>query len=77
LNAQLKDRGLTLSLTDRAKAQVLEEGYDPDYGARPMKRVFQKRIQDKLAMELLRGGFKSSEIKLDYDPKAEQFTLSL
>jgi ATP-dependent Clp protease ATP-binding subunit ClpB len=76
LNAQLKDRGLTLSLTDNAKAQVLEEGYDPDYGARPMKRVFQKRIQDKLAIELLRGGFKSNEIKLDYDSKSEQFTLS-
>ena len=72
LNKQLKDRDLTLVLTDAAKAQLLEEGYDPDYGARPMKRVFQKRIQDKLALELLKGGFKPGEIKLDYDSKSEQ-----
>ena len=75
LNLQLKDRGLTLKLTDAAKAQVLEEGYDPDYGARPMKRVFQKRIQDKLAIELLKGSFKKPEILLDYDPKLEQFII--
>jgi ATP-dependent Clp protease ATP-binding subunit ClpB len=75
LNAQLKDRELTLKLTDAAKAQVLEEGYDPDYGARPMKRVFQKRIQDKLALALLSGGFKSKNITLDYDPKLEQFKI--
>jgi ATP-dependent Clp protease ATP-binding subunit ClpB len=73
LNKQLKDRDLSLKLTDAAKAQLLEEGYDSDYGARPMKRVFQKRIQDKLAMELLRGGFKSAALTVDYDPKTEQF----
>ena len=55
LNQQIAERGLQIKLTDTAAAQVLEEGFDPDFGARPMKRVFQKRIQDVLAMELLKG----------------------
>ena len=76
LNKQLKDRDLTLKLTENAKTQLLEEGYDPDYGARPMKRVFQKRIQDKLALELLKGGMKPGELLVDYDPKSEQFKVA-
>jgi ATP-dependent Clp protease ATP-binding subunit ClpB len=75
LNQQLKEKDLTLTLTDHAKVQILDEGYDPDYGARPMKRVFQKRIQDLLAMELLRGSFKSKNITLDYDAKREKFVM--
>ncbi len=73
LNEQLKERDFTVTLTDAAQAQLLEEGYDPDYGARPMKRVFQKRIQDKLALELLKGELKSHTFKIDYDPKGEAF----
>ncbi len=79
LNAQLKDRGVVLELTDSARAQLLEEGYDADYGARPMKRVFQKRIQDPLAMSLLSGkvgaapGAGPRKIRVEYDGKNERF----
>ncbi len=79
LNAQLRDRGVVLELTESARAQLLEEGYDADFGARPMKRVFQKRIQDPLAMSLLsgsvkRGGDGSTSVRVDYDSRKEVFT---
>ena len=81
LNTQLKNRGIQIVLSKDAEAQLLEEGYDADFGARPMKRVFQKRIQDKLALELLRGGFKSEpdslkSLRVDYDHKKEIFSFS-
>ena len=74
LNAQLKDREIKIELTPRAKEQLCDEGYDADYGARPMKRVFQKRIQDKLSIELLKGKL-HGEVKIDFDPKAEGFVI--
>ncbi len=55
LQAMLADREITLSLSDSAKALVVEEGYDPAYGARPLKRVIQHRIVDQLAVEILDG----------------------
>ncbi len=81
LNTQLKERGIELYLTNVAKARLLEEGYDADYGARPMKRVFQKRIQDRLALELLKGsvhGTPDAVVKLEvgFDPKREEFVIS-
>ncbi|MBC7398146.1 MAG: AAA family ATPase, partial [Bdellovibrionales bacterium] len=76
LNVQLKERDLSIEVSTAAKDRLIEEGYDPDYGARPMKRVFQKRVQDKLALVLLSGGFKSHLLKLDFDPKTEQFVVS-
>ncbi len=76
LNAQLRDRELRIELADGAKGRLLEEGYDPDFGARPMKRVFQRRIQDKLALEMLKGRFESGQvIRMDFDPKREEFYL--
>jgi ATP-dependent Clp protease ATP-binding subunit ClpB len=57
LNQALKERGLSLSLTDSAIELLCERGYDRDYGARPMKRVFQRDIQNPLAMEILSGKY--------------------
>ena len=53
----LTDRGLALTLTDRAVARIAEEGYDPAYGARPLKRAIQKLVIDPLATQLLTGAF--------------------
>jgi ATP-dependent Clp protease ATP-binding subunit ClpB len=53
----LAERGLELSLTDRAVALVAERGYDPQYGARPLKRAIQKLVIDPLATQLLNGKF--------------------
>lgn len=53
LNKQLEENGYTLEVTDKAKDLIAEEGYDPVYGARPMKRVIQQRLQNSLANQLL------------------------
>lgn len=53
LNKQLAENGYTLEVTDKAKDLIAEEGYDPVYGARPMKRVIQQRLQNALANQLL------------------------
>jgi len=57
LQALLADRHITLDLTDAARQRLAEEGYDPVYGARPLKRVIQRRVQDPLALKLLEGDF--------------------
>lgn len=54
---RLQDRKIQLHLSERAKALLAEEGYDPVYGARPLKRVIQKRVLDPLAMKVLEGAF--------------------
>ncbi|MBK5226139.1 MAG: AAA family ATPase [Thermoleophilia bacterium] len=57
MTALLADRNIGINLTDDAKDYLAREGYDPAYGARPLKRLIQKEIQDVLAMKLLTGEF--------------------
>jgi ATP-dependent Clp protease ATP-binding subunit ClpB len=57
LRALLDDRKMGLELTDAARRHLAEAGYDPVYGARPLKRVIQREVQDPLALSLLRGKF--------------------
>ncbi|MFN7890557.1 MAG: ATP-dependent chaperone ClpB [Pirellula sp.] len=54
LEKQLADKHITLEVTERALDAIAEEGFDPVYGARPLKRVIQRRLQNKIATELLR-----------------------
>lgn len=58
---RLAERKLTLELSDGARRQIAQEGYDPVYGARPLKRVIQQRIQNPLAIKLLQGEFKEGQ----------------
>ena len=57
LDKRLADRRLTLSLSEKARAWLAKRGYDPQYGARPLKRLIQREIQDPLAMRILEGEF--------------------
>jgi ATP-dependent Clp protease ATP-binding subunit ClpB len=57
LRSRLADRGLMLELTDAAKEVVAEAGWDPTYGARPLKRALQRLIENPLALRLLEGDF--------------------
>ena len=57
LNAILQARGLQINLSPEVSLWILEKGYHRDYGARPLKRVFQKEIQDPLALHLLAGDY--------------------
>lgn len=52
---QLESRNITLELTDAAREAVFQEGFDPAYGARPLRRAIQRLVQDPLAMEILEG----------------------
>jgi ATP-dependent Clp protease ATP-binding subunit ClpC len=58
---RLSDRGLELVLTDDAKEFVIEKGYNPDYGARPLRRAIENMIEDPLSEEILRGLFKGMD----------------
>ena len=55
LQTQLAEAGLTIHVTDEAKRQLADEGFDPAYGARPLKRIIQQRIANPLANFLLEG----------------------
>jgi ATP-dependent Clp protease ATP-binding subunit ClpB len=57
LDKLLADRHLEIDLTEAARAFLAKEGYDPAYGARPLKRVIQREVQDPLALRLLQGDF--------------------
>ena len=57
----LSERGLTVEIGDAAKDFLAREGYDPAFGARPLKRTLQKEIIDPLAIRLLEGKFKPGD----------------
>jgi ATP-dependent Clp protease ATP-binding subunit ClpB len=62
----LKDRRITLDVSDEAKDLLAQKGYDPHYGARPLKRVIQRMLQDPLAMRILAGDFpEGSKVTVD------------
>jgi len=62
LRRRLADRGLELELTDEAKELVAEAGWDPTYGARPLKRALQRLVENPLALRLLEGEFAEGDI---------------
>jgi ATP-dependent Clp protease ATP-binding subunit ClpB len=64
LRARLVDRGLELELTDGAKAAIAEAGWDPAYGARPLKRSIQRLLENPLAVRLLEGDFQPGDVIL-------------
>jgi ATP-dependent Clp protease ATP-binding subunit ClpB len=61
LEHRLAEQRLSLHVTPAARAALAEEGYDPVYGARPLRRTIQRRVQDPLAIALLRGEFKPGD----------------
>jgi ATP-dependent Clp protease ATP-binding subunit ClpB len=74
LQQRLLDRGLTLELTTKAGDQLAAEGWDPAFGARPLKRTIQQRIENPLSSRLLQGEFESgSTILADFNGNAFTF----
>jgi ATP-dependent Clp protease ATP-binding subunit ClpB len=61
LQKLLDDRHITISLTEEARMWLGDKGYDPAYGARPLKRVIQKYVQDPLADLILAGDVKDGD----------------
>jgi ATP-dependent Clp protease ATP-binding subunit ClpA len=63
-----KSRGIKLIFSKSAKDALVQEGYDPAFGARPLKRVIQKRILDKLAKSIIEGQVKDGQtVQVDFD----------
>ncbi|HEY1494540.1 MAG TPA: ATP-dependent chaperone ClpB [Candidatus Solibacter sp.] len=62
LRARLADRHITLELTDEARANLVHTGYDPHYGARPLKRAIQKKIETPLGRLLIQGAVKDGQV---------------
>ena len=70
MQRDLAERQITLHLTSAAKTLLFVGGYDPAYGARPMKRAIQRLIQDPLAMKILDGEVHpGDEVNVDVDAK--------
>ena len=62
----MREREIEVELTDNARTLLGNLGYDPTYGARPLKRVIQKRLVDQLALAILEGRFASGDtVKVD------------
>jgi ATP-dependent Clp protease ATP-binding subunit ClpB len=59
---RLAKQGLALALTEQAKEYIGNQGYDPVYGARPLKRSIQHHLLDPLSLELLDGKFKEGDV---------------
>ncbi|UCB53239.1 MAG: ATP-dependent Clp protease ATP-binding subunit [Candidatus Zixiibacteriota bacterium] len=82
VSKRLKEKGITFELTPQAKEFLAEKGFNPTFGARPLKRTIQKHVEDPLAEEILKGQFSGEcqvivdkgEEKLSFDIKAKEKT---
>jgi len=78
LRRLLADRKISLELTDAAKELLFTEGYDPNFGARPLKRAIQKLVQDPLALKILDGEvLHGDHVVVDADQKAGKMTFKV
>ena len=75
LNKKLQPKGILLSFTTRAIDEIVKEGYDKNYGARPLRRVLEQQIEDRLAEEMLSGNVQEGD-SLVVDFANNQFTFS-
>ena len=72
INKQLAEKGIELILTPAAEAALVEKGYDPQYGARQLRRTIQKHIEDPLAEAIVRGQVPESA-RIDVDIVGNDF----
>lgn len=72
LSTRLEEKGITLTITESARSKIIEKGYDPNYGARPMRRAVEQLLEDALAEALLRGDIKDGSAVEAYVPEGEK-----
>src|SRR5699024_11597689 len=76
LKQRLKEQGIELSLTDKTIEKIANEGFDPEYGARPLRRSIQKNIEDLLSEEMLKETIKKGQkVKMGLNNKGEYIIL--
>jgi ATP-dependent Clp protease ATP-binding subunit ClpA len=61
ISQRLADKGITIELTEAARDWLAKEGYDPQFGARPLRRTLQRRVESPLSIRLLHGEFKEGD----------------
>lgn len=72
ISSRLIELGFTAELTEAAAAHLAEIGYDPNYGARPLRRLLQRRVENELSKRLLKGEYRTGDhVEIDYDPNQE------
>jgi ATP-dependent Clp protease ATP-binding subunit ClpA len=72
------EKGLSLEVTDAAKAWLGEKGYDPTFGARPLRRVIEKNIEDQLSDGVLSGTYSPGDtVFVDVDVEGDTLTVGL
>ncbi len=75
LGQRLAEQGLTLQITEAARDQIAAEGYDPVYGARPLRRTIQQKLENPLSAELLKDTFDDGDtLIVDYVDRQFTFT---
>jgi ATP-dependent Clp protease ATP-binding subunit ClpB len=77
LRQRLEERHITLELTEAAREHVVRTGYDPAYGARPLKRTIQREVETALGRRLLQGEIRDGQtVRVDYDADRGELTFT-
>jgi ATP-dependent Clp protease ATP-binding subunit ClpC len=77
VNERLADRAMTLQVTEAARLHLADEGYDPDFGARPLRRLITSVVEDKLSDVILSGAIKlGSNVLVDYDLEKDEIVFT-
>jgi len=75
VRSRLEERGLKVELTDEARTWLAKEGYDPSFGARPLKRALQKYVENPLSVTLLSGEYGDGDtVLVDLDKEKQEIT---
>ena len=72
---RLADRKITVELTEAAKAELAKKGFDPVFGARPLRRTIQRQVENPLSTRILKGEFKEGD-HVQVDVSADGFTFA-
>ena len=74
--ARIKTLGYEIELTNTAKDYITEKGFDPDFGARPLKRAIQKYLEDPMAEAIIKSSLKQGDIlSVDYDKEKDEIVI--
>lgn len=72
ISKRMEELGFTVELSDAAAKHLADVGYDPNYGARPLRRLLQRRVENELSKRLLKGEYKTGDhVVIDYDPATQ------
>ena len=75
ISARLAEQGITIELTEAAREWLAEQGYDPQFGARPLRRTLQRCVEGPLSVQLLRGQFQAGDtVVIDVGEEGLTFT---